>query len=32
MILRVVQQQRFHWFSWYVGPLGAIVYLWYHLA
>ncbi len=32
MILRMVQQQRFHWFSWYVGPLGALVILWYHLA
>jgi len=32
MILRMVQQQRFHWFSWYVGPLGVLVIMWYHLA
>jgi len=31
MILRMVQQQRFHWFSWYVGPLGALVIVWHHL-
>jgi undecaprenyl pyrophosphate phosphatase UppP len=28
----MVQQQRFHWFSWYVGPLGVIVIVWYHLG
>lgn len=32
VILRMVQQQRFHWFSWYVGPFGAFVVSWYYLA
>ncbi len=30
IILRLVQRRQFHWFAWYVWPLGAAVILWYH--
>lgn len=31
LILRLVQQERFHLFAWYVWPLGGLVSIGYHL-
>lgn len=31
-IVRLVRGDRFHWFAWYLWPLGAAAILWYHLG
>ena len=31
-ILRLVRADRFHWFAWYLWPLGGIAILWYHFS